>query len=182
MMRWRIQIGDGEIKDTLTGWGLIPLEADKYTEAPAKERTVTAYAEEPGEHVDPRTVQAPFDYTATFLIETPNRNFVNANSKIAALNKAMYTQSADSDIRTYREMTLYNDRDRVKIVGIPSPIAQPKEFYRRQDGSVMDCVIIGLKIRVSNPVKCNFDMALYRVLESDDGRPVTTEAGVLIEV
>lgn len=158
MIRVRLRIGDGEILDTFTGWGMIYIEADHRTEAPIKERPVSSYAEETGEHVDTRTVQDAFDYTVKFLIECPNRNLTNANAKIAAFNRALYTQQRGSDIRKYKEVTFYNDYKRVKIVGIPEPVAEPTDFYRRDNGSVMDCVQIEFKIRVTNPAKCDFSL------------------------
>lgn len=158
MITTRIKIGNGAIVDTTRTWGLIYIEADKRTEAPIKQRDATTYIGEAGEHTDPRTVQAAFDYTVKFLIEAPNTNMSNANARIAAFNKALYTQETGSVIRTYKTVTFYNDRDRVKIVGIPEPIAEPTEFYRRQDGSVMDCVEVELKIRVTDPTQCDFSL------------------------
>ena len=67
MIKVRLQIGDGAIEDTYSKWGLIYLDADERTEAPIKAREVTSYAEEAGEHVDPRSVPDAFDYTAKFL-------------------------------------------------------------------------------------------------------------------
>lgn len=158
MITARIQIGNGPILDTYEGYGFIYMSADNRTEAPIKKRDATSYAEEAGEHIDPRTVQAAFDYKAKFLIEAPNQNLVNANAKIDTFNKALYVQSTESDIRTYKEVILYDDYKRVKIVGLPEPISEPTEFYRRQDGSVMDCVVVELTIHVSNPTKCDFNM------------------------
>jgi len=158
MIRTGIRIGDGEPEDTYDKWGLIYVDSDNRTEAPVKERASTSYAEEAGEHVDARTVQAPFDYTATFLIECPNRNGENANAKIAAFNKALYDSEPGSDIRRYKTVTLYNHYKRVKIVGIPEPISEPEKFYRRQDGRVMDCVEVKLKIRVADPRECRWAM------------------------
>lgn len=160
MIRVRLQIGDGETLDTFNGWGFIYMDADERTEAPIKKREVSSYAEESGEHTDPRTVQDAFDYTIKFLIECPNRNLENANAKIAAFNKALYSASYNSDIRTYKEVTFYNDYNRVKIVGYPEPIAQPTDFFRKQDGSALDCAQVELKIRVSDPKKCDFSLAL----------------------
>lgn len=160
MIRGRIQIGGGEILDTFDGWGFIYMDADERTEAPIKKRETTSYAEEAGEYLDPRTVQDAFDYKVKFLIECPNRNLENANAKIAAFNSALYTTSYNSDIRTYKEVTFYNDYNRVKIVGFPEPIAQPTDFFRRQDGSALDCAQVELKIRVSDPKKCDFNMLL----------------------
>lgn len=156
----RIQIESGQILDTFEGHGMIYLSADNRTEAPIKKRDTTSYAEEAGEHVDPRTVQDAFDHKVKFLIEAPNKNLQNANSKIAAFNRQLYTQASDSDIRTYKTITLYDDYKRVKIVGIPEPIAEPTELYRRQDGSVMDCAIVELVIHVSDPTKCDFDLSV----------------------
>lgn len=172
MIESRIQIGDGATEDFRSKWGFIYMDADERTEAPIKKRDAISYVEEAGEHTDPRTVQAAFDYTAQFLIEAPNYNMRNANSVIAKFNKALYTQEADSGIRHYKRVTFFNDHNRVKIVGLPEPIAEPKEFYRRDDGSQMDCVLVELKIRVDNPAACDFDLSVgegigYMVIEQD---------------
>lgn len=160
MITCRIQIENGQILDTYKGHGLIYKESDNRTEAPIKKRDVTTYAEQAGENTDRRTVQDAFDYKVQFIIEAPNKNLQNANAVIAAFNKKLYTQPANSDIRTYKEVTFYNDYKRVKIVGIPEPIAEPKELYRRQNGDVMDCAVVELTIHVSDPTKCDFDMSV----------------------
>ena len=123
MITSRIQIAGGQILDTYKGYGFIYMSADNRTEAPIKKRDVTSYAEEAGEHTDPRTVQDAFDYKVKFLIEAPNQNLVNANTRIAAFNKALYTQQSNSDVRTYKEVTFYDDYKRVKIVGLPEPLS-----------------------------------------------------------
>ncbi|WP_297448739.1 hypothetical protein [uncultured Alistipes sp.] len=158
MIRARLQIADGANEDTFDKWGFIYLSADNRMEAPIKKRDVTSYAEEAGEHIDPRTVQDVFDYKVKFLVEAPNQNLVNANAKIDAFNKLLYTQPSNSDIRTYKEIALYDDYKRVKIVGIPDPITEPEELYRRQNGEVMDCVVVELTIHVVDPTKCDFNM------------------------
>lgn len=181
MIRGRLQIGDGEILDTYKGWGFIYMDADERTEAPIKTRETTSYAEEAGEHIDPRTVQDAFDYTVKFLIECPNCNLENANAKIAAFNKALYSASYNSDIRTYKEVTFYNDYNRVKIVGLPEPIAQPTDFFRRQDGSALDCAQVELKIRVSDPSKCDFNTSIQETETPDipeDPDTTTDELGI----
>lgn len=180
MITARIQIGDGDVLDTFKGWGLIYLSADNRTEAPIKGRAASSYAEEPGEHLDPRTVQDAFDYTVRFLIQTPNSFLTSANAKIAALNQAMYEESV-SGVRTYKEVTFYNDYKRVKIVGLPDPIAEPTDFYRRQDGSVMDCVQIDLKIRVSDPTKCDFNLGHpERLLLENSGTLLLENGGAVL--
>jgi hypothetical protein len=180
MIRARIKIGDGAIEDTYDKWGFIYLDADERTEAPIKTRDVTSYAEEAGEHIDSNTVQDAFDYTAKFLIQCPNKNRVNANAKIAAFNKALYTQANGSDIRQYKDVVFYNDHNRVKIVGLPEPIAEPPEFYRRSDGTVLDCVQVELKLRVNKPQECDFDLEQYLTLTTEDGKLLATEDGKLI--
>lgn len=157
MIKVRIQIGDGAIKDTLDH-GLIFMESDKRMEAPIKKRDSTSYAEEAGEHTDPRTVQDAFDYKVKFIVEAPNKNLQNANAVIAKFNKLLYTQAKDNDIRTYKTVTLYDDYKRVKIVGLPSPIAEVENLYRRQNGSQMDCAVVEMTIRVSDPTKCDFNL------------------------
>lgn len=154
----RLQIENGTIDDTYDKWGFIYIEADHRTAAPEKELEVTTYAEQEGENVDPRTVDASFDYNVKFLIETPNTDKENANVKIKAFNDAIRTRTQNSDIKTCKTITFYNDYKRVKIVGIPEPIAEPKEFYRQKNGNVLDCVLIELKIHVPKPSLCDFSL------------------------
>lgn len=160
MITARIQIGDGPVLDTYKGHRLIYKESDNRFEAPIKKRDTSSYAEEAGEHTDPRTVQDAFDYSVQFIVEAPNQNLQNANAVIAKFNKLLYTQDTGSDIRTYKEVTFYNDYKRVKIVGVPEPVAEPEKLYRRQRGDMMDCAVVELKIRVSDPSKCDFDMSV----------------------
>lgn len=158
MIQSRLQIDDGDILNLYDGYKLIHMETDTRFEAPIKKRDTTSYAEETGEHVDPRTVQDAFDYEVKFIVEAPNKDLTNANAVIAAFNKKLYTQAADSDIRVYKEVTFYNDFKRIKIVGLPEPIQEAKSLYRRQNGDVMDCAQVVFKIRVSDPSKCNFNI------------------------
>lgn len=155
-IRARLQIEDGPIDDTYSKWGFIYIESDHRTAPPEKERETTSYAEQEGENVDPRTVDAPFDYAVKFLIETPNTDKDNANAKIKAFNDAIRETDAETKIKTCKTITFYNDYKRVKIVGIPEVIAEPTEFYRQLNGNVLDCVMIELKIHVSTPSLCDF--------------------------
>lgn len=158
MINVRIKIGDGAIEDTFTAHKLIYKESDHRVEAPIKKRDVTTYAEQAGENTDPRTVQDAFDYKVQFIIDAQNTNLANVNAIIAAFNAKLYTQPANSDIRTYKEVTFYNDFKRVKIVGLPEPIAECKELYRTVNG--YDCAIVELTIHVSDPTKCNFNLSV----------------------
>lgn len=155
MINVRIKIGDGAIEDTFAAHKLIYMEADHRTEAPVKKRDTTSYAEEAGEHTDPRTVQDAFDYKATFIIDAQDKNLVNVNAIVAAFNAKLYTQPSGSDIRTYKEVTFYNDFKRVKIVGLPEPIAEPKELKRSRNG--YDFAEVEFVIHVSDPTKCDFN-------------------------
>lgn len=163
MIDVRIKIGDGTAHDTFTKWGLIYLESDHRTEAPIKKRESSSYAEDAGEHLDRRTVQDAFDYTVKFLIEAPNNNLENANVKIREFNDALWDWERDEnnarvgDVRRYKQVTFHNDYKRVKIVGIPEPIAEPKEFYRHSKLGTMDCAVVEFKIRVDNPTLCEWD-------------------------
>lgn len=157
MIKSWIQIGDGAVEDFHKRWGFIYLSSDNRFAAPERKRDSTSYAEEAGEHVDPRTVDDVFDYSARFLIETPNKDLVNANSRIRAWNEAVRERENGSDVKRCRTVTFHNDYKRVRIVGIPEVIGQvdEKDFYRRQDG--MDCVVVTLTIHVSEPRLCDFD-------------------------
>lgn len=156
MIQSRLQIADGDILNLYDGYKLIHMETDTRFEAPIKKRDTTSYAEEAGEHTDPRTVQDAFDYKVTFIVEAPNKNLTNANAVIDEFNRKLYTQ--DGEIRTYKEITFYNDFKRIKIVGLPEPIQEAKSLYRRQNGEVMDCAQVKWTIRVSDPTKCDFNL------------------------
>lgn len=160
MIRVRLQIEDGNILDTYDAYGLIYLSSDHRFAAPTKGFATSTYAEQAGENIDPRTVDDAFDYAARFLVEAPNRNLVNANAKIKTFNEYMYTQTVNTDIKTFRTFTFYNDYKRVKIVGIPQPIAEvdKDDFFRDKYGNVHDAVVVELKLRVTNPALCNFSI------------------------
>lgn len=158
MVGVKLQIGEGEIFDTYEKWGLIYLDADKYTESPIKPRDTTSYPEDAGEHVDKRTVQAAFDYSVRFAIDTPNSLPTSANAIIDAFNRALYETVGGSNVRRYQEVTFYNDFDQVMIVGLPEPIAQPEEWYRSRNKRTNDIAVVEFKIRVNDPSKCNFNL------------------------
>lgn len=158
MINVRIKIGDGEIQDTFAAHKLIYINADNRTEAPIKKRDSSSGPEEPGEHIDRRTVQDAFDYTVQFIIDGQDKNLKRVSEIVASFNKKLYTQAADSNIRTYKEVTFYNDFKPCKIVGIPSPIAEPKEFKKHKDG--FEYALVELVIRVADPTKCNFEKAV----------------------
>lgn len=162
MIDSRIQIEDGEIKDFYTEFGFIYMKGDRRFAPPEKKRDKSSHIEEAGVHEDPRTVDDEFDYTARFLIEAPNQNLVNANSKIHAWNEAVRERIEDSDIKRCKTVTFYDDFKRCKIVGIPEIIeeADEKDYYRRKNGDALDCVVVPLTIHVSEPNKCNFDMSI----------------------
>lgn len=162
MITARIQIENGEILDTYEGWGFIYKVGDRRFAPPEKKRDKSSYPEEAGGHDDPRTVDDEFDYKVSFLIEAPNRNLVNANSKITAWNNAVREKIQGSDIKRCKTVTLYDDYKRCKIVGIPEIIetVDEKDYYRRQNGNAMDCVVVPLTIHVSNPKLCDFDKSV----------------------
>lgn len=158
MINVRIKIGDGAILDTFEGHKLIYMEADNRTEAPIKKRDVTTYVEQAGENTDPRTVQDAFDYKAQFIIDGQDKDLKRVNSIIAAFNKKLYTQEEGSDIRVYKEVTFYNDFKPCKIVGLPEPIAECKEFKKSKNG--YEFAQVELVIHVSDPTKCNFEKSV----------------------
>ena len=152
----RIQIEDGPIWDTYEQFGFIYIESESRTAAPEKKLETTTYAEQEGENVDPRTVDDVFDYKVKFLIETPNTDWGNANTKIRAFNNRIRDINETTKIKTIKRVTLYNDYKRVKIVGIPEIIAEPTDFYRDRNGNALDCVLFELTIHVDKPSLCDF--------------------------
>lgn len=158
MINVRIKIGDGAIEDTYTAHKLIYMDADNRTEAPIKKRDVTTYAEQAGENTDKRTVQDAFDYKVQFIIDGRDKDLKRVNSIIAAFNKKLYTQPANSNIRTYKEVTFYNDSKPHKIVGLPEPIAECKEFKKSKNG--YEFAQVELVIHVSDPTKCDFNLSV----------------------
>ena len=154
----RIKIGDGAIEDSFSAHKLIYIDADNRTEAPIKKRDASSYVEQAGDNTDPRTVQDAFDYKVQFIIDGQDKDLKRVNSIIAAFNKKLYTQEADSDIRTYKEVTFYNDFKPCKIVGLPEPIAECKEFKKSRNG--YEFAQVEFVIHVSDPTKCNFEKSV----------------------
>ena len=162
MIRVSIQIEDGVPYDSYSKYGFIYKKSDRRFAPPEKKCDTSSYAEEAGEHIDNRTVYDAFDYSVEFIIECPNKNLVNANSKIAAFNEAIRKSKEKSDVKTIKEITLYDYYKRCKIVGYPNLIStvDEKSYFRRADDSAMDCVVVNLTIRVCDPNKCDFNLSL----------------------
>ncbi len=158
MIKVKVQIENGAIEDSYEKWGFIPMDADERTAPDEKEDDVTGYVEEAGEHRDGRTVYAPFDYTAKFLVEAPNKDLTNVNKKIAAFNAAIREKEQGSDVMRKKEIALYHLLNRVKIVGYPDLIAVPKKVYHSNRLGDLDFAVFELKIRASDPRKCDFEL------------------------
>lgn len=155
MITVRIKIGDGAIVDTTT-YGLVYLDSDKRIGAPVKEFEATTYPEEEGEHINPKTVDAPFDYKVKFFIQADSLE--NANAKIAAFNAMLYTQASGSDVKTFKQVEFYNDYKRHKIVGYPKPMDEATEFWQDRNNQVNDVVVVEWIIRVNKPSLCDFNL------------------------
>lgn len=158
MIRSKIQIEKGAIQDFYDAYGFIYVDADERLAAPEKEDAVTDYIGQSGENRDGRVVKAPFDYTAAFIIEAPNKDLHNVNVKINNFNRATRETIQCSCVMRKKEITFYNLLNRVKIVGTCEPIAEAKECYRSNIHGELDWVKVELKIRVSNPDKCDFEL------------------------
>lgn len=153
MLTARIKIGSDSIRDTRY-FGLVYLDSDKPVGAPSKGFESTQYPEEEGEHIIPKTVDAAFDYKAKFFIQATSVK--DANKRIDELNKLFYTQEQGSDTKVYKQITLFNDYKRQKIVGYPQPIAEATDFWRDTTNQVNDVVIVELNIRVNKPSLCEW--------------------------
>lgn len=157
MITVRLKIGDGngDPVDTQT-YGLIYLDSDKRVGAPTKGFEKTAYPEEEGEHIIPKTVDDAFDYTVKFFVQ--GTSLEDANAKIDAFNALLYTQEQGSDIKEFKQVEFYNDYKRHKIVGYPQPIAEAQDFWRDRRNQVNDVVIVEWTIRVIKPSDCDFSL------------------------
>jgi hypothetical protein len=155
MIKVRLQIGDGDILDTADNYGLVYVSADKRFAAPLKSRETTSYPEEEGEHTSSKSVDDAFDYKVTWFVKA-NGSLNNANDTIARFNSLLYTQVGD--IKTFKQVTFYNDYKKVKIVGTPSPIQEATEFWRDAQGKQHDVVQVEWVIRVSKPSLCDFNL------------------------
>ena len=156
MLRVRIQIGDGEILDSVEH-SLVYLSADHRFAAETKGFESTSYPEEEGEHVLPKTVDAAFDYKVRFYVRAEGA-LENANEKIAAFNALLYTQEQDSDVKTFKLVHFYNDYKKVLIVGYPKPISEATDFWRDGSGKAHDIVVVEWVIRVTKPSLCDFNL------------------------
>ena len=155
MLKVRLKIGDGEITDTLA-YGFVYLDSDRRVGPDSKGFESTAYPEEEGEHIIPKTVDAAFDYKVKFFIQ--GTSLEDANAKIDAFNKLMYTQEDESDVKTYKQVEFYNDYKRHKIVGYPLPISEATDFWRDLNNQVNDVVVVEWTIRVTKPSLCDFSL------------------------
>ena len=155
MLKVRLKIGDGAITDTLA-YGFVYLDSDRRVGPDSKGFESTAYPEEEGEHIIPKTVDASFDYKVKFFIQ--GTSLEDANAKIDAFNKLMYTQEEESDVKTYKQVEFYNDYKRHKIVGYPLPISEATDFWRDLNNQVNDVVVVEWTIRVTKPSLCDFSL------------------------
>lgn len=155
MIEVRLRIGEGKILDTVDGYGLVYVNADNRFAPPTKEREKTSYPEQEGENISAKTVDDAFDYKVTWFIKADG-SLGNANAVIAKFNALLYTQ--EGDIKTFKQVTFYNDYKKVKIVGIPLPIAEATEFWRDASGKQHDVVCVEWTIRVTKPSLCDFNI------------------------
>lgn len=155
MIKVRLQIANGDILDTADNYGLVYLSADSRFAAPIKEFEKTSYPEQEGENISTKTVDDAFDYKVTWFVKA-NGSLDNANAVIARFNSLLYTQ--EDDIKTFIQVTFYNDYKKVKIVGTPSPIQEATEFWRDTQGKQHDVVQVEWVIRVSKPSLCDFNL------------------------
>jgi len=155
MISVRIKIGEEGTKyDTFTKYGFVYLDSDKRVGSETKGFEATSYPEEEGEHIIPKTVDAPFDYKVKFFVQADSIG--NANDKIKAFNEDLYTEEQDSDVKTFNQVTFYNDYKRHKIVGYPQPISLATDFWQDQKSQLNDIVVIEWTIRVTKPSLCEY--------------------------
>jgi hypothetical protein len=155
MIKVRLQIGDGDIVDTAEEYGLVYISSDSRFNAPIKAFEKTTYPEQEGENILAKTVDDAFDYKVTWFIKADG-SLGNANTAIGRFNSLLRTK--EGDIKTFKQVTFYNDYKKVKIVGTPSPIQETTEFWRDANGKQHDVVCVEWVIRVSKPSLCDFNI------------------------
>lgn len=155
MITVRLKIGDGEIVDTQT-FGFIYLDSDKRVGPESKGFEATAYPEEEGEHIIPKTVDDAFDYKVKFFIQATSLK--DANQLISEFNESLHDTPDELGLKTYYQVTFYNDYKRHKIVGYPSEIPEATDFWRDHRNQIEDIVIIEWTIRVTKPSLCDFNL------------------------
>lgn len=165
MIRARIQIGKGEIYDAYDKYGFVYLDADERTAPDIQDYTSTKYVEDAEEHVDPRTIEVAFDYKIKFLVEAPNGNYKSVNNKVDDFNKLLFTRD-DSGVLNAQKIAIYNDLNRVKVVGYPKPISEPTEVFHTDSYGGSDWIALELTVHVSNPKEC-----VWATERNTDGLP-----------
>lgn len=153
MIRARIQIEDGELYDITDQFGFIYINGDKIFSAPIKEFEKTSYPEQAGYNIYPKTVDDGFEYKVNLFIKADTIS--RANNKILSFNNRLFSKSGD--IKTFKQITFYDDYKNVKIVGYPKPISEATDFYRDRNNSQFDIVCCDFIIEVNNPNLCDFD-------------------------
>ena len=187
MIKSSIEI-DGKLYDSYDEFGLIYVDADERTAPDEKADAVTSYAGEHGEHRDGRTAYAPFDYKVKFIVQAPNTDLSSINTVIKKFNDAIRTHSNGTLIK--KPIAFYNQLNRVKIVGYPDLLAVPTQVYHSGSLGALDCAMVELNIRVSEPQKCNFaigEMPMILELTTDGenilvhtSRPLASDEALLL--
>ena len=155
MIKSRIKIEDGEIFDFESLFGFIQVNSDNIFGAPVKPFEQTSYPEKAGVNILPLTVEDTFEYKVSFFISAKG-GLETANWKISGFNEVI--TSVEDGLKKVKQITFYNDYKKVKIVGYPTPISKATEFWRDSSGRLHDVVCVELKIKVTDPTLCNFNL------------------------
>lgn len=156
MLKAYLSINNG-VKTDMETYGFIYLDSDKRVGAESKGFEKTAYPEEEGEHIIPKTVDDAFDYKAKFFIQATDLATVNA--KITTFNSLLHKPPTAKGVKEYYQVAFYNNTKRHKIVGYPQEIPLAEEFWRDPKNQVNDIAIVEWTIRVTKPSLCNFNGA-----------------------
>jgi hypothetical protein len=154
MYKLEIQFSNGVKQNMFSAYGVkYASVTERYLSAPTYDFPTVSYPEG-GENIYPKTTYKPFDYKLKLSISAPNQNTTNANVVVNNLNRAMRDES--DGMLTYKQVTLWDYRNRCMIVGTPSSISQPTTFWRDEQGE--DLAVIELSIHVSDPSLCDFEL------------------------
>lgn len=146
----RLRIGDGDVFDPRLNYGMELMEAENRFGPPKKAHAVSSYIDEPGEHIDPRTVADAFDYKIKVLITARRPDTVA--TVINAFNGDI-KETDEGGVDRYKTLSIILPGMDIMIAGIPDPIETPEDFFTWRNEQ---CAVAEIKVRVNDPSKCRW--------------------------
>lgn len=145
----RIKIGSDAIKNMETDLKFYLMESTDILTPPQREYETEVFPESSGVSIYPVTSDEQFDYNIKLCYFGSEDS---ANLAISAFNTSLFTKIGD--LKTAKELTIYNDFKRVMVVGYVKSIKTDTTNSIKS----RDVVIFDFLVQVTNPNKCNFNL------------------------